>query len=238
MMDNICPICGQYGHEFQKRKSWTETDKYHDAKKFGLKQGAGFIASQVADAIIPGLGTFASIGAKALTGDYYDENHPKSKTHYYTYTHFTCDTCNQHWDNDSDGMKMIDDYYAGAYKQYGTLGKALFHIPMLPLYGLGIAFAINVVVLLLVLIFAFFIGFFYFLFADAHYFDQFFTASWWPTVNWIKVFLSLTWIYYAIYIPIILLVFFLKTFIYNCRVDNEVNDKKQALAKRLGIEIT
>lgn len=238
-MDNRCPICGQYGQEFQEQKSWTETDKYHDVKKFALKQGVGFIAGQVADAIIPGASTYVSRGVKALTGEYYDENQPKNKTHYYTYSHYVCETCNQQWDKESDGMAMINKYYAGSYRPYSDLGKLLFHIPLLPYYGLGIAFVINVIVLFFVLIFFGIIvgGLFYWLFEDAHYFDHFFTTSWWPTVNWIKSFVSLTWVYYVIYIPIILIVFFLNTFIHNSKVSNEIIEKKRALAKRLGIEI-
>ena len=237
MMDNRCPICGQYGQEIQEQKSRTETDQYHDVKKFALKQGVGFIAGQVADAFIPGSSTYVSMGVKALTGEYYDNNQPKSKTHYYTYTYYICNTCNQKWDKKSNGMAMINKYYAKKRRRYSGLGKLLFHIPLMPYYGLGIALAINVIVFFFVFLFFFGFGFFYWLFEDAHYYDQFFTATWWPTVNWIKSFVSLTWIYYVIYIPIILIVFFLKTFIHNSNVSNEANAKKRALAERLGIEI-
>ena len=69
--------------------------------------------------------------------------------------------------------------------------------------------------------------------ADGHYFDQFFTPYWWPTLRWIASFVVLTWKYYAVYIPVVLLVFFLPTLLHNIRISKKIDSKKKLLAEKL-----
>ena len=230
MMDNRCPICGRYSQEYQQQRSRTETDKYHGVKKFGLKQGAGFVAGQIADAIVPGLGTFASVVTKSLAGDYYDENHPKSKTHYYTYHYYQCNQCRQEWTRDSDGMQMIDDYYANQYKDDETPAQWCFMPLIMPYFILLCAIILNFIFAIL----GFFFGWLGFRSTFEWIPEVYFSASWWPTIKWLVGFASFSWIFYVIYVPFVFFIFVLPPLRHNRRVNAEVYAKKQALANRLG----
>lgn len=237
MMDNICPICGQHKNELQEQRSWTETDQYHGVKKFGLKQGAGFIAGQVADAIIPGLGTFASVAAKSLTGDYYDENHPKNKKHYYTYNYFKCNQCGIEWTRDSDGMELVDAYYSSRMKDYETPTMWLYWPIALPYGFLLAAIIINFIFAIFGLLFEWLAVSSSALFGTIIEWNpgDYFSSSWWPTLKWTAAFASFSWIYYAIYISTVLFFFLLPVLRHNSRVEDEMNAKKQVIADRLGI---
>ena len=212
MMDNRCPICGKVRPEILERRSWTEEvahTKNDDERPF-YERLADFFGGE-------------------------RKSQKKIMTHFYAYRYFKCPECKVQWDKDADGMKIIDDYYADSFRCLEPWKKYLLHIPLLPYYGLGVALGVNIIIVLIVLIIAFIVGFFYFLFADGHYFDQFFTSYWWPTLRWIASFAVLTWKYYAIYIPVVLMVFFLPTLVHNIRILKKIDSKKKLLEERLNV---
>ncbi len=210
MIDNRCPICGKVRPEILERRSWTEEVAHNenDDERSFFERIADFFCGE-------------------------RKRQPKIRTHFYAYRYFKCPDCNVQWDKDADGMKIIEDYYAGSFRGFEPWRKYLLHIPLLPYYGLGVALGVNIIIVLVVLIIAFFVGFFYFLFADGHYFDEFFTLKWWPTLRWIASFVVMTWKYYAIYIPVVLMVFFLPTLLHNIRISKKIDYKKKLLEERL-----
>ena len=218
MMDNRCPICGKVRQEQLERRSWTDKVGHDDGSSVENEDERSFF-ERIAD---------------FFRGE--RKSQPKIRTHFYAYRYFKCPDCNVRWNSDSDGMKIIEDYYAGSYRDFAPWKKYLLHIPLLPYYGLGIALGVNIIIVLIVLIIAFIVGFFYFLFADGHYFDEFFTLKWWPTLRWIASFVVMTWKYYAIYIPVVLLVFFLPVVLHNFRIIKQIDRKKKILVKRLDIQ--
>ena len=217
MMDNRCPICGKIRKEQIERRSWTD----------GSGRDGGVADEKDERSLLERIADF--FGGES-------RRRPEYRTHYYAYRYFKCPDCKVQWDKDADGMKIIEDYYEGSFKCFAPWKKYLLHIPMLPYYGLGVALGVNIIIVLIVLIIAFLVGFFYFLFADGHYFDEFFTMKWWPTLRWISSFAVMTWKYYAIYIPVVLLVFFLPVVLHNLRIIKQIDRKKKILAKRLDIQ--
>ena len=212
MMDNRCPICGKVRPEILERRSWMEEVPHteNEDKRSFFERIADFFGGE-------------------------RKRQPKMRPHFYAYRYFKCPDCNVQWDKDADGMKIIDDYYAGSFRGLEPWKKYLLHIPLLPYYGLGVALGVNIIIVLIVLIIAFIVGFFYFLFADGHYFDQFFTPYWWPTLRWIASFAVMTWKYYAIYIPVVLVVFFLPTLLHNIKILKKIDSKKKLLEERLNV---